>query len=212
MRTYEQIVGDVDMIRKAKAIREWLLELSGLIPRLNESPNPYYGSTVDGLALIHYYGGPSAIATPYGEWMCTGGGCLKNLNWFEEARDRLGLVEVVAGVQLDEGYFGPVHAITKDLDGNPLPECVWETRGLGTPGIRSESLFSAKTFPKLSDAVEHANKLGVVSDLWPDFKFKPEVPEEHAIRLVGTEISHHEWARIKTEIGYRDWWDERPAA
>ena len=89
MRSMHEIVADVEMIRQAKTIREWLCNLSGLIPRLNERPNPYYGTTLDGLVLIHCYGGPSSIGTPFGEWSCTGGGCLENPGWFDEAKERL---------------------------------------------------------------------------------------------------------------------------
>lgn len=117
---------DPALYKKAKAIREWLLQISGLIPRLNEDPNPYYHITLDGLTLVEYYGGPSQVGTPLGGWMLSGGGCCSE-HWREEATSRLGLVLLVPGVQSDHGYDGPIWAITKDLDGNPLPPTRYES-------------------------------------------------------------------------------------
>ena len=209
MRKIEEIVADADMMRKAKAIREWLSELSGLIPRLNEDPNPYYSSTLDGLALVHYYGGPSGIATPFGKWSATGGGCLKNSDWFEEARQRLGLVEIMPELQNHQGCFGPVHAITKDLDGNPLPKTVWNTRYVGSPGIKSDRLFSSKDFKTPDDAIAYAQKLGVTDRFHPGFLYPAEYEPDSIIYSVGTEILEHYWTKMKQEIGFKDWYDER---
>jgi hypothetical protein len=130
-RSFEEIVTDFDLYRKAKAIREYLAKLAGCIPRLNENPNFYFGGTVDGLILIHYYGLPSAVGTPFGQWACTGGGCAENDNWFQEAEERLELVELFPELQNSNGCYGPIHAITKDLDGNPLPQVDWRLTSIG---------------------------------------------------------------------------------
>lgn len=134
------VLEDVSMYRAGKAIREWLASLSGLIPRLNQTPNAYYGTTVDGLVLIEYYGGPSSIGTPYGQWAATGGGTLKNPKWLDEAKERLGLELLMSEINKSQGTFGPVWAITKDLDGNPLPKANWQELGFW-PGITSTNAF-----------------------------------------------------------------------
>jgi hypothetical protein len=65
-RTFDTVITDVAMFAAAKSIREWLWKISGLIRRLNEGPNSFYGRTEDGLILIEYYGGPSKVGTPLG--------------------------------------------------------------------------------------------------------------------------------------------------
>jgi hypothetical protein len=146
-RTFDQIIGDVEMFLKAKAIREWLVELSGLIPRLEDGPNRYYQGTVDGLTLVQYYGGPSCVGTPFGSWAATGGGCLENGSWFNEAKDRLGLVVVMEEFQNSEGCYGPVHAITKDLDGNPLPLVDYRPSHINMAGLVSATAFCHPLLP-----------------------------------------------------------------
>ena len=139
-RDLHTALSDVSMYRAGKAIREWLAQLSGLIPRLNETPNPYYGTTVDGLVLIEYYGGPSCLGTPYGQWAATGGGCLENKDWRDEAKERLGLELLMPETHNEHGTFGAVWGITKDLDGNPLPKADWKEKCFW-PGIKSKNAF-----------------------------------------------------------------------
>ena len=213
MRSMHEIAADVEMIRQAKSIREWLCHLSGLIPRLNERPNPYYGTTLDGLVLIHYYGGPSSVGTPFGEWSCTGGGCLKNADWFEEAKERLGLVEVMPERQISDGCFGPVHAITKDLDGNPVRQCQWELVGIGIPGIRTRSIWGTKSFPNMIDAISEANRIGLSQESL-DYAIgnSADWADSRRVSLLGSEICGHYWREMKLKVGHKEWDDEKEVA
>ena len=51
-RDFNTVVTDYAMFDAARKIREWLWQISGLIKRLNEDLNPYYGCTQDGLVLL----------------------------------------------------------------------------------------------------------------------------------------------------------------
>lgn len=209
-----------EVIKKAKAIREWLAELSGLIPRLNEGPNPYYGATLGGLTLIHYYGGPSAVGTPFGQWACTGGGCLKDPDWYEKAKERLGLRRLVERKVDNMGEYGPVDLITKDLDGNPLPWYGVDLVRLGWGGLQTRNIFEhvraeeAKQ-PMLPNVgpvftkkiiLEMAEQYGVKVDP----KDYEDASDEKAVSMVSVEILREVWTRdAKPAVGFRDWMDER---
>lgn len=210
-RSFEQIVTDYDMLRRAKAIREWLSELSGLIPRLNEGPNPYYNATVDGLTLVHYYGGPSLLGTPFGGWAATGGGCLRDNNWFDKAQDRLGLEVLMPEYQNRQGCYGPIHAITKDLDGEPLPKVDWRFSGIGI-GIVSQSAFGTN-FHDIQSLKDWILREGVVDDLsgyFPQFNFPADWMPDHIHGHLAYALNRHLWDRkVKPAIGFRDWQDEK---
>lgn len=133
-RTRDEVINDTALMLAARDIRKWLLDETTLIPRLNESPNHYYGHTMDGLVLIEYYGTPSKIGTPYGEWSLSGGGCdNKEEQWREAAKQKLGLVllqdEYYDNNEMSGGTVGPVWGITKDLNGNDLPVPDWRPMG-----------------------------------------------------------------------------------
>jgi hypothetical protein len=219
-RTFDQIVGDVNLFRQAKAIREWLCELSGLIPRLNEGPNPYYQGTVDGLTLVQYYGSPSCVGTPFGSWAATGGGCLSNGSWFEEAKERLGLVVVMDEFQNSQGCYGPVHAITKDLEGNPLPLVDYRPSHINVAGLVSATAFIPGMLPfvQLQKEVEASE---------PSDHFKESIEAiyskltvlllsyEGAQRIYDEfsyELAQRRWNAMKLNIGFRDWRDEEASA
>lgn len=51
--------------------------------RRNESVNPFYDQTENGLVLELYYGLPSKIHTPWGGWSFTGSGSSPR-DWFED--------------------------------------------------------------------------------------------------------------------------------
>lgn len=121
----------LELMKHASEIRKYLFNLTTYIPR-NESPNPYYGRTEEGLVLIQYYGCPGSIGTPIGKWAVDGGGCDYKRNWFEIAKPVLDLVEIQPIIINDMGEFGPIHAITKSLDGTilPSPKHKFEFNGL----------------------------------------------------------------------------------
>lgn len=219
-RNFDQIVADYEMFKRAKAIREWLSDISGLIPRLNEGPNPYYNATVDGLTLVHYYGGPSLIGTPFGGWAATGGGCLKDHNWLEKATDRLGLELIFAEYQNNQGCYGPVHAITKDLDGEPLPKTDWRHSHIGI-GMVSESVFGNSMFINAStgmldfESMQRKIRENGVTDegmggYLKDFKFPEGWLPDRIYAHMAYELNKHLWEhKVKPAIGFIDWQDEK---
>jgi hypothetical protein len=91
-----------------------------------EGINPFYDRIpFDGaIGLKMYYGAPSSLLTPLGEMKITGSGCHPNNmdEVMQELTDTLGLVEVLPEVNDTMGCHGPIYAITKDLNGNPLPQ------------------------------------------------------------------------------------------
>jgi hypothetical protein len=93
-----------------------------------EIPNPHYYQVESngGLALIMYDGMPSSFGTPLGE-LRLGGRGVSNQDVRDMLRERLGLVEIVPKQVTMEGEFGPIMSITKDLEGNPLPQAVLRT-------------------------------------------------------------------------------------
>jgi hypothetical protein len=213
MRDIKEIVADVQMMQSAMKIREWLCGISGLIPRLNESPNKYYGSTIDGIAVIHYYGGPSRVATPYGSWACTGGGCC-NDDWFEKAEKELGLILLMQEKNDSSGCYGPVHGITKDLEGNKLATPEWTALGFW-PGIRSVSPFSILSYKTLDEAIDTLNSLEKHPDDYEssvDEILAKDYTDEQKIQVIGRSISERYWRKKKAKLGFKDWVDERKEA
>lgn len=110
-----------ELMKHAVYIRKELFSLTTYISR-NESPNPYWGRTLEGLILIQYYGCPGSIGTPVGKWSVDGGGCdYNNGIWFEKSLSKFGLKEIFPLIVNDNGEFGPIYAITKGINGNELP-------------------------------------------------------------------------------------------
>lgn len=205
-RTFDQIVGDTEMYRRAKDIRKWLVEISGLIPRLNESPNAYYNCTIDGLTLVQYYGGPSLVGTPFGGWAATGGGCLKDFDWFEKAKERLGLEVLLEEHTNRQGHYGPVHAITRDLDGEPLPKTDWRLSRIVMVGIESESAFGYR-FHDLSSLKERYIAAGLMDsdEEEPPSSWLPDM----VFRGMSYRLNKRLWDGMKSQIDFRDWMDEK---
>ena len=109
------------LMKHAAYIRKELFNLTTYIPR-NESPNSYWGRTLEGLVLIQYYGCPGAIGTPIGKWSIDGGGYDYNKSiWFKKSQARFGLEEIRPLIISSMGEFGPIYAITKGIDGAELP-------------------------------------------------------------------------------------------
>lgn len=198
-RDVATIAADYPMFDAARRIREWLWEISGLIRRLNEDPNPFYGCTTDGLVLIEYYGGPSCVGTPFGQWACTGGGS-HEADWLEQAKERLGLVMIQEEIQNDQGCYGPIWGITKDLDGNDLPTPVWNLSYISV-GFESVGALNTRSMPpqKLKDALIAA---GVKQEGNPDWNYTENWDARMIYRDMAYNYSRHLWAKIKEQIKF----------
>jgi hypothetical protein len=207
MRELRDIMNDLHMMQQAKKIREWLAEISGVIPRLKDRPNPYYGNTMDGLCLIGYYGGPSCIGTPFGSWPCGGGGS-HNATWFEEATERLGLVEVMPGTNAPNGYYGPVWGITKDVDGNPVTQFDWQLASICMVGIVSHTPFSHKRFASVNDALEFAKGIDADDILHPGFNYPEKYTEAARLYAIGRAIQSKIFEDMKPKLGFIEWDDK----
>lgn len=81
--------------------------------------NPFYHQTGNGLYLEFYYGGPSKVWTPWGEW--TFAAAQPYETDLEGFMSRLTVREYIAERTTDMGVFGPVYAILA-INGKPLPE------------------------------------------------------------------------------------------
>jgi hypothetical protein len=204
-RDLTTIATDYGMFNEARRIREWLWEISGLIRRLNEDPNPIYGCTQDGLVLIEYYGAPSSVGTPFGQWCCTGGGS-HEADWLEQAKERLGLVMIQEEIQNEQGCYGPVWGITKDLDGNDLPPPVWTCHGIGVGfssvgAINVHNLSPANLKAALQEAGVHRHGEA------PNWEY-PDTWDAHMIyHDMKYHYSKHIWDKIKAQIKFVAWDD-----
>jgi len=194
LRPYNTIVSDYSMFRAAMAIREWLWEISGYIRRLNEDPNPYYGVIADGLTIIEYYGSPSCLGTPFGKWACTGGGCQK-AGWFDQAKERLGLVLLIPQIDDEQGTHGPVWGITKDLEGNLLPTA--RLPKFGDPFMTVEERIA-----ELRAAGVNNHSPGVVDWVYPSGWSERAVADD-----VYYQHSKFKWSQVKANIGFVSWDD-----
>jgi len=86
--------------------------------------NPFYSQTLNGLYLEFYYGGPSKVWTPWGEWYFAAAQSYQtDLDGF---MSRLTLREHIAQHNTAQGTIGPVYAILA-IDGVELPEPVLPT-------------------------------------------------------------------------------------
>jgi len=101
-----------DLVHSYPNDQLWMLD------RRNAAPNPYYKQTESGLFLEMYYGLPSRLWTPWGEWHFGGSG---SGDWdpvHPVILARLGATEY----QPEMGYIGPVYAIHR-VDGDiTLPD------------------------------------------------------------------------------------------
>jgi hypothetical protein len=203
MRTLTEILYDVQMMEAARDIRKYLVDLNPrMAPRLDESPNPFYGHTLDGLVLFDSgYGLPKAIGTPFGEWAMSGGGVVIP-GWLEIATLRLGLVKIVPETYDDDPMFGGMrgaaYAITKDLSGNALPEVryVQKTHGIGRnceshyePSFDQPDASEYIRLVTLAHRARHARRTTEISDL--------------TIDLGDHELCVAAWKRIEPRLG--DW-------
>ncbi len=203
-RTFDTVVTDVAMFTAAKSIREWLWKISGLIRRLNEGPNSFYGRTEDGLILIEYYGGPSKVGTPLGEWACTGGGS-HNSTWLEHAKERLGLVLLQAEIQNEQGCYGPVWGITKDLDGNALPTPKWTMCDIRV-GFVSKGPITVQTLPP-AELLGRLRAANVTCEHAPDWRYSDKWEPDTIYRDMLYYYNGYLWDQMKAHIGFVEWDD-----
>ncbi len=89
--------------------------------RRKEGSNPYYNQTADGLFLEFYYGHPSKLWTPWGEWEFTGSGSGNWEPFLPEILERLGAELHEPERHSKMGVFGPVYALRK-VDDTVLPD------------------------------------------------------------------------------------------
>lgn len=71
-------------------------------------------------------GTPHSLCTPFGKICLAGQNSADRPKWEEimpRLQEELGLVEILPGIQ---GKKGPIYAITRDLEGNPLPQATGE--------------------------------------------------------------------------------------
>lgn len=113
-------------------IVEWTLEQAKQFPDIwitqgfTGWPHPNYCYNIipfDGsIVLEQYYNCLHEFHTPLGKWTTFTGfsGYQDELN--NLFNEKLGVVEIKAGVQTTYGYIGGFYYLTKDLQGNPIPK------------------------------------------------------------------------------------------
>jgi hypothetical protein len=87
----------------------------------NETVNPFYNQTADGIYLELYYGMPSRLWTPWGKWKFIGSGSGSWENITPSLLERFGAT-LHLPLRTDKmGEFGPVYELHK-VDDTPLPD------------------------------------------------------------------------------------------
>lgn len=89
--------------------------------RRREEVNPYHHQTANGLFLEFYYGSPSSLRTPWGEWHFSGSGSGSWEKITPELLKRFGATLHEPERTSQMGVFGPVYALHK-VDEVTLPE------------------------------------------------------------------------------------------
>lgn len=125
-RKIDEVLGDQVLWRALPKVLEWAATNGWSSATVSDTPNPYYGATIDGLVLIGSYGFLTRIGTPLGEFELRGRHYQHN--WLLRAEDALGLVMLQEQVTISEGQFGPVWGITRTPDGTALPLPVWRVK------------------------------------------------------------------------------------
>lgn len=118
------LMGQVLQIFKAFD-EEFPKEASAGLAHREGGPNPYYNRTSSGLYLEFYYGTPSRLWTPWGQWhIC---GSVTRAQGVSNDEQNAGFlarltIEVARPLKKTEmGEFGPTYKVLA-LDGVPLPE------------------------------------------------------------------------------------------
>ncbi len=88
--------------------------------RREQSSNPYYSQSADGVFLEFYYSSPSKLWTPWGQWNFMGGGTCWPQELLPEIFERLGAREYMPERHSQMGTFGPVYSLHK-VDDTSLP-------------------------------------------------------------------------------------------
>lgn len=130
--------------KQIAAIFDELLPATALNPADHRAGgiNPYFNRTESGLYLEFYYGYPSKIWTPGGEWSMTGStttpGGVDREALVEPFMRRLTAFVYEPGHQGRWGYHGPVYGILA-IDGHPV-----ELPGVVTPHPRLVDYLDVK--------------------------------------------------------------------
>ena len=120
-----------DYYRRANAIASFILKVANenhwIQDRTSQGINPCHDQVESNgaMALEMYYGMPSTLHTPLGRVEFAGSGQGDFNDVMELLTERFGLEEIVPVTQTDNGAFGPIYRITKDLEGNELPEVIY---------------------------------------------------------------------------------------
>ena len=99
----------------------------GAQPDLSEfysGPNPCYGQIKDngGIGIDASYNNPSTILTPWGKFQIRGTSWI-NPEYNQFLQKKFEFATKVAAYEVkDWGWVGPIESITKDVDGNKIPE------------------------------------------------------------------------------------------
>lgn len=119
----------IEYFKNIDILRRSITNASGLIERLGETPNPFYGVIAfnGSLVLNEYYRCPSEFYTPLGKWKMTGGGgalgdtiSLLNslgIKWTRltsEVNDASGCYG--GTIQIDEDQFGNKYSPYNEFD------------------------------------------------------------------------------------------------
>lgn len=158
-----------DYFLRVEKVMHFLIKASDYDAKTSEGHwasgiNPYYNqldldrSNGLGLALVEYYGMPSALATPFGSITFVNGGRVSD-DWFAPARDVLDLKPIwgergecnenevvrdaVRPVYVEHiGEFGPVWMISNDIDGKPFDRAYFAPQAVGIPNMQHSNSLS----------------------------------------------------------------------
>ena len=125
---YDQLVA---YYQKILDIRAWLVaETKYYVVEDSSILNGYYGHIPDngGIVLTSYYGSPSKLWTPLGMISVTHGGSDPGDKWLRKAQEKLGLTVLQFEEHREQGTYGPVWALQRDLEGNELPAPIWQPK------------------------------------------------------------------------------------
>ena len=117
---------------------------SSMEDRRKDPANPYYNQTADGLFLEFYYGMPSSLWTPWGEWGFGGSGSGYWDNILPLILEQFGATLHQPLRNSSMGEFGPVYALHKVGD-TPLPDPVELDNAAYTPYEDSHTAWEELT-------------------------------------------------------------------
>jgi len=86
-------------------------------------PNPYYSVIPDdgSLLLEMFEGMPRNFHTPLGKFHFSGSGSGDHRKLMDDLKIKFGLIEIVPEKKTKFQCFGPIYAVTRDLEGSAFP-------------------------------------------------------------------------------------------